>query len=495
MNGPYRRVTAVATAAALLASANGVSAAADSPRPAGPPRPVSPLLPIPAPRPAASAPPARPGSAGIGDAYYPRAGNGGYDVAHYDVALTYAGRKTGKVDATVTINARATRALSRFDLDFRGPKIKAVRVGGRPAAYRRKGQELIITPAAALPKGRSFSTTVRYAGRPGPVRNESLGTYGWVPTKDGAVVVAEPDGAPTWLPVNDHPRDKATYAFHLTVPKNLRALANGRPVRTVRRGARTTYEWAETSPMASYLATVAIGRFQVRRSRAGNVPVITAVDPRFKRAAASLHANTVKAVRWGTKMFGPYPFATAGGIVDDPKLDYALETQERPVYGGFVPDDNIIVHEIAHQWFGDSVSLHDWRDIWLNEGFATYAEWLWHEQGRGGTRKPDPAKDIFRRYARHPAASPVYTPPPGRPKRRDLFGFSVYVRGAMCLQALREKIGDRAFFEILRTWAPARKDGSATTPQFIAFAEKVSGERLGPLFTTWLYTKGKPRTP
>ncbi|TDD79283.1 M1 family peptidase [Actinomadura rubrisoli] len=430
-----------------------------------------------------------PGAAGLGDAYFKDAGNGGYDVAHYDVALAYAGPKTGSVDATVTISAKATQHLSGFNLDYRGPEIVAVTVDGRPVRYRREGQELTVTPASAIPAGRAFTAVVRYSGRPGPIHNESLGTYGWVPSKDGAIIVAEPDGAPTWLPVNDHPRDKATYAFRVTVPKDLRVLANGRPGRTVPDGATTTYEWAEESPMASYLAMVAIGRFEVRETTAGGIPVITAVDPRFKAAAKELESLTVRALKWEATVFGPYPFATAGGIVDDPRLDYALETQERPVYGGFVPDEDFVVHELAHQWFGDSVSVRDWRDIWLNEGFATYAEWLWRERG-----KKDSAKKIFNRYYRQPAGSPIFVPPPGRPGGADrLFGFSVYVRGAMCLQALRDRVGDRSFFTILRTWADERRHASGTTPQFVALAERISGKRLGGLFDAWLYTKAKPK--
>jgi len=430
----------------------------------------------------------KPGAPGLRDAYFANAGNGGYDVAHYDIALAYAGRSKGTVDAAVTITAKATQHLSRFDLDFRGPKVTKVTVDGEPAAYGRKGQELTITPTTSLPAGTTFTTVVTYAGRPGPVRNNSLGTYGWVPSKDGAVVVAEPDGAPTWLPVNDHPSDKATYSYRITVPSDLQALANGTPGPTTKQGKTTTYQWSEESPMAPYLATVAIGKFDVRHGTVGNIPVITAVDPRFKKSGAALQKTTIKAVAWESKMFGPYPFATTGGIVDDPKLDYALETQERPVYAGFAPDDDFIVHELAHQWFGDSVSLKSWPDIWLNEGFATYAEWLWHERG-----KKDSAKKIFKRYYRQPSASPIFNPPPGKPGRADLFSFAVYIRGAMCLQALRAKVGDKAFFQILKTWASSRRNGNAATADFVAHAEKISHKQLDGLFKAWLYSKGKPK--
>ncbi|WP_369688738.1 M1 family metallopeptidase, partial [Actinomadura kijaniata] len=428
----------------------------------------------------------RPGAAGRGDSYLRQAGNGGYDVRHYDIDLRY--RSGGRVTLRSVITATALHPLSRFNLDFRGPSLRGVAVQGRAAQYRRSGQELVITPAAPVRSGTTFTVEVRYDGKPRPVHNKSLGTYGWVASRDGAVVLAEPDGAPTWLPVNDHPTDKATYAYRITVPAKLRAFANGVPGRVVRRGGETTYEWAERSPMASYLATVAIGRFEVRKGKVGKVPVITAVDPKFRRSARKVHDLTVEALRWETKLFGRYPFASSGGIVDDPALDYALETQERPIYAGFVPDEDFVVHELAHQWFGNSVTLSDWSDIWLNEGFATYAEWLWAE--RSG---PDSAKKIFDRYYRQPADSPIFSPPPGRPGHRDLFGFSVYVRGAMALQALRQKVGDARFFRILRTWASGRPHRNVTTRDFIAHAERVSGKKVGPLLNAWLYDKGKPR--
>jgi aminopeptidase N len=427
------------------------------------------------------------GAAGLRDGYYPHAGNGGYDVGSYFVDLRFSPkRKT--VGAAVTIAAVATQDLSSFNLDYRGPRITSITVDGSAAKFRRRGQELTVTPPTGLRQGTWFTTVVRYAGRPGPLRSHALGTYGWVPTRDGALVVAEPDGAPTWLPCNDHPRDKATYTFRVTVPKGLQVLANGEPSPPVTARGTTTYVWNERAPMATYLAMIAIGKFTVRHGMVGQTPVITAVDPTMRRAAARLYRTTVAAIDWESKVFGPYPFRTAGGVVDDPRLDYALENQERPVYAGFVPDDDFIVHELAHQWYGDSVSLANWQDIWLNEGFATYTEWMWHEhQHQSTTRK------IFKHYYTQPANSPIFQPPPGRPGRRDMFGFSVYIRGAMALQALRDRVGSPAFFTIMREWAIQHRNGNARTSQFIALAEQVSHKQLDRLFRVWLYDKGKPR--
>jgi aminopeptidase N len=498
VNGPLGRAAAAVTAAAVLVTISGSSRteSRSSTKSRSTERSRSaPVRLLTAGRPggtatpplsAAQAPPGLMGAAGLGDRYFPMAGNSGYDVADYQVDLRYT-PKGGHIDAAVTISARATQDLAGFDLDFRGPRIVGITVNGAPASFEHRDQELTIRPAKPLMRGELFTTTVRYSGRPMPIREPELGTYGWVPTRDGAITQSEPDGTPTWMPVNDHPMDKATYTFRITVPKDLQVVANGEPRPPVTQGADTTYVWTERFPMASYLAMIAIGRFGIRHGTAGNIPVITAVDPQFARGAEQLQATTIKALEWESGVFGPYPFATAGGVIDDPHLSYALENQERPVYSGFVPDDTFIVHELAHQWFGDSVSLTRWQDIWLNEAFATYAEWLWDEH-----LKKDSAEATFKRYYRQPAKSTIFQPPPADPTRRSMFGLSVYTRGAMGLQALRDRVGDKAFFTILRDWATQYRYGHGTTDEFIALAEKVSGKPLGTLFHAWLYEKGKP---
>jgi aminopeptidase N len=485
--GPLGRATASAAVATVLMTTDG--GAVTSPTPTPDPCATASAAPV-SPASSSCLPSARTGTAGaagIGDPYFSQAGNGGYDVQNYLVDLAYA-PKTKSVDATVTITATATSDLTSFDLDFRGPQIMSLTVNGKPAPYRRQGQELAITPPHGLTGNAPFTTVVHYAGQPAPLGTPKLGMYGWVPSRDGAVVVSEPDGAPSWLPVNDHPLDKATYTFRITVPTGLQVLANGEPDQPiVNADSTTTYRWTERNPMASYLAMIAIGHFEIRRGMAGPIPVITAVDPKFAKAAGRLYDTTVEAVKWESSIFGPYPFASAGGIIDDTKLGYALETQERPVYGGFVPDADFIVHELAHQWLGDSVSLTKWQDIWLAEGFSTYAEWLWNE--RAGK---DSARKVFKRYYRQPGTSAIFNPPAGAPGKDQLFAFSVYIRGAMCLEALRLRVGDTAFFKILRSWAAPHKYGNATTAQFIALAEQISHRHLGPLFDNWLMAKGKP---
>ncbi len=434
------------------------------------------------------------GAPGAGDPFFPKAGNGGYDVAHYDLRLDYS--QNGKVVGKTTIEATTTQRLRRFDLDFRRLTVRSLRVDGRPAAFRRKGQELIISPIEALEDGADFEVVVRYSGKPRPVHDPDGTIEGWVPTADGAHVVGEPQGSPSWFPCNDHPTDKATYQFHLTVPDDLVAVANGILVDQSALNGRARFDWSEPDPMATYLATATIGRFDVSTGEIDldghpdPVPSYVAVDPDEGPGAADRVGDIL---RFFDDYFGPYPFAAAGAIVDRaPRLGYALETQTRPSFDRS-PDGVILAHELSHQWFGDSVSLVRWRDIWLNEGFATWAEWWWREHDGGATA----AQTFDHLYSTHSGDSAFWNPPPadpGSPKR--LFSGSIYERGAMTLQALRERIGDDdVFFDILRTWTGDHGGGNARIREFIALAEEKSGLELGRFFHRWLYERGKPPAP
>ncbi|NAS26691.1 M1 family peptidase [Herbidospora sp. NEAU-GS84] len=428
------------------------------------------------------------GAAGIGDADFPNDGNGGYDVGHYTLALGYD-PATRLLAGTATIDATATENLSSFNLDLRGFTVSSVTVGGRPAKFTRSGDEMTVT--ADLPKGSTFRAAVTYQGEPKPVRDSSnLGTYGFVPTSDGSFVTSEPNGAKTWFPGNDHPADKATYEFRLTVPDGVTAIANGELAgEPTSKGGKTTFVWRETHPMVSYLATMTTGKFLVKTGDSGGgIPVYAAVDPRYQNQLDRLYEVSARITDYWSSVFGPYPFKSTGGIVDDFASGYALENQTKPIYGGFEPDEGIISHELAHQWFGDSVSISRWKDLWLNEGFATYAEWLWSEHQGQAT-----AQQTFDRHYAN-TTDPMWNYPPGVAQKNDLFNNSVYYRGAMALHALRVRVGDDAFFKIIRRWATEHRYGNATTEQFISLAEQVSGRKLGDLFDQWLFEKGRPAT-
>ncbi|MFJ8109385.1 M1 family metallopeptidase [Streptomyces sp. NPDC096132] len=431
------------------------------------------------------------GAPGVGDPYFPLAGNGGYHVSHYGLTLGYdpsSRHLTGKA----VLTARATQRLTRFDLDLKGLRITGLTVDHRKAAYQRDGQELVVTPARPLRKGQSFRVAVTYDGKPGPVTDPDGSLDGWIPTDDGAFVAGEPQGAMTWFPANNHPLDKSSYDITITVPKGRTAVSNGVLLGQSTRNGKTTFHWRQKEPMAAYLATATVGTFQVNQyTTRDGIKVYDAVDAREATAAAPVLKMLPSVLEWESKLFGPYPYRAAGSIVDHaPNVGYALETQTRPVYDR-APELSTLVHESAHQWFGDSVSLTSWKDIWLNEGFATYAEWLYSEQHGG-----DSAQKSFDALYARPATDGLWAFPPANPgSGANIFGTPVYARGAMTLQVLRNAVGDRVFLRILRAWAQQHRYGHGTTAQFERLAERESGKDLGVLFRTWLYEPGKPSTP
>jgi aminopeptidase N len=441
----------------------------------------------------------RPGASGIGDPYFPLDGNGGYDAKHYSLDIKYT-PATDVLAGKATIRARATQHLSRFNLDFEGLTIRSLTVDGRPAQWRRDGGELVVTPRRTLRKGHTFVTKVVYDGIPQVIRDPNLGDAGVFHTDDGVVIIGQPDVAATWFPVNDHPIDKASYDIDITVPTGLEAVSNGILTDRSTRNGWTTWRWHAREPMASYLATATAGQFDMKYYRAGGLRYIDALDPalpadRYANAAASL-ARQPEIVDFLSERFGRYPFSAAGGIVDSStEYGFALENQTRPIYApGFFRSresgDSVVVHELAHMWFGDSLALARWSDIWLNEGFASYAEWMWSEDQGLGT-----AQEIFDGYYATPADDEFWTLRIGDPGPENLFEDAVYDRGAMTMHALRLTVGDPAFFRIVRTWAQRYAGENVTTAQFIAHAERISGRQLDALFNAWLFTASRPPAP
>ncbi|MEH1169144.1 M1 family metallopeptidase [Micromonospora sp. CPCC 205539] len=434
------------------------------------------------------------GAAGVGDPYFPTYGNGGYDVGRYAIKVRYDPAKD-QLTGAATVTATATADLSAFNLDLAGLTVKSVTVDGAPATHTRQRNELVIKPAAGLITGNGFVAEITYGGQPKALENEVLGEGGFLHTSDGAIALGQPESASTWFPVNDHPSDKAAYDFEITVPDGLTAVSNGVPGGKTSKGGWTTWKWSEKSPMASYLSTVAIGKFRITTGEHKGRPVFSAITTKVAKGAADASIErTVTVADYLESVFGPYPFDAYGGVVvSDSRIRYALETQSRPVYSAsfFQQGENtgVVAHELAHQWFGDSVALAKWEDIWLNEGFATYAEWLWAEHTDVRT-----AEQAFEtKYAN--AAATLWKTPPGKPGVREIFSASVYERGGMTLHALRVAVGDKAFFEIVKTWAAEKRNGTATTAEFVALAERISGKQLDALFDAWLYGTKKPATP
>ena len=440
------------------------------------------------------------GAPGIGDPYFPLEGNGGYDVRHYDLSFSY-NPDSDRLDGVNVIRAKATQTLTRFNLDLQQLDVSAVTVNDVPADFTRVGQELQITPHNRIHENATFNVAVTYGGVPETVVGSPIvfgSPYGFLHTPDGAFMGDEPNVTSTWIPLNDHPADKATWTFRVTVPEGLSVIANGRLVSQETSDGKSTFVWNEPFPMSNYLATADIGDWVFKTGRTpGGIPETVAVDPEIiannPTAVDYYFDTTAEATDLWTDTFGPYPFDSTGAIVDDARyngqpLGFSLETQTRPLYSGF-RSTSTIAHELAHQWFGDSVSVRTWDHIWLNEGFATFAQYLWDDHR--GVRS---AHDSFLADYSRPASSSFWQTVIADPKRDTMFTNAVYRRGGMTLQALREKIGDDPFFQILRTWAAQHRYGTATTEEFIDLSEQISGQDLDNFFDTWLYTSGKPTT-
>jgi aminopeptidase N len=431
-----------------------------------------------------------PGSPGLGDPMFPNAGNGGYDVQNYNLKLDYT-PSSNQLAATTVITARATQGLSSFDLDFRWPQsgISEVLVNGLAASFARSGeQELVVTPRQGIASGSGFTVSVAYAGTPIVVTDPDQSIEGWVPTDDGAFVVNEPQGSPAWYPCNDNPRDKATFDFSVTVPDGITAMANGVLASHPSSGGKTTWVWKESDPMATYLATTTLGKFDLTVSSVAGIPSYVAVDPQLPKG--QVLTKLPEAVQFYSSIYGPYPFNAVGAIVDSAKyVGYSLETQTKPNFPA-MPDEATLVHELSHMWFGDSLTLTKWPDIWLHEGFATWSEWIWSEH-EGNKSAAQRFKQL---YDSHPASDTRFWGP-AVDNFLDpalLFNGTVYDRGGMTLEALREKIGDLAFFQLLKDWAAQNRHGNVTTPQFISLAEQVSGQDLTAFFDAWIFQDAKP---
>jgi aminopeptidase N len=461
------------------------------------------------------------GSDGLGDPFFPQAGNGGYDTTHYTLTLDYD-QPANFLEGTAVIDAKATQNLRRFNLDFRDfYAISSVTVNGKPANIARPGQqELAISPADRLDSGSDFRVEVDYAGKPKPIKDPDKSIEGWIPTDDGAFVVNEPQGAPGWFPVNDNPQDKATYDFTVTVPAGHTVVANGQLVSHTTTGGKETWHWSEDSPMASYLTTATNGVFRTASrpdrcdpselllcsyTTGSGLQMYDAVDPNTRRPPSVPNPNPTLAyerlapqpeiITFFSNLYGAYPYTSGGGIVDWATfVGYALESQTRANYDR-IPSATTVVHEISHQWFGNAVSIKVWPDIWLNEGFATFSEWIYAERHGGDSA----AKTFDDLYATPESDEDLWFPAPAALHHpSQLFHTPVYDRGAMTLQALREKVGDETFFGILRAWYAENRsrsvtsDESVTTADFIDLAERESDQDLDDFFQVWLFEEGKP---
>lgn len=436
------------------------------------------------------------GESGIGDPYYPTLGNGGYDVAHYTIKLNVE-PVANLISGRTVIKAQAKRSLSSLNLDLAGLEVDSVLIDGRPAEFSREGLELRIWPGDSLEQDSKFEVTVVYHGNPTPTRSVASSSeedmVGWFQAADGTInVLSAPNGASTWFPANDHPLDKATYRFEIEVPEPYSVVATGQPIETEEKEGRVRYVWEMRQPMASYVASISVGEYVLESGLSANGIIIRYYfPPDFQDASKQGYRRIPEMIAFFSELFGPYPFPAYGVVIAGKGIEwcsnrkvFALENQSlsahcRDFLSG---QEGQVAHELAHQWFGNSVSMKRWQDIWLKEGLATYASWLWLDREGG--------EDTLTRLAEQWAVTLDTQVQIGRSPPDNLYNESVYQGGALLFHALRLRLGDEVFFSLLRTYAERYRYDNAGADDFAALADEVSGKDLDEFFEAWLYGAG-----
>ncbi|HEY3501562.1 MAG TPA: M1 family metallopeptidase [Actinocatenispora sp.] len=441
------------------------------------------------------------GAPGIGDRLFPDLGNGGFDVAHYDLTMRYD-PGAGTVAARTRVDATATQDLTRFDLDFDGNTVTGVRVDGAPARWQRVGDELVVTPRRLLRRGTPFAVTVAYTADPKAAHHcapaNAPTDSGWLPTPDGFATAGQPSCARSVFPGSDHPSDKAAYTFRLTAPSTLTAVANGNLVSRRTSGADTTWTYDEPTPMATELTQIAVGAYTVRTTTGPDGVVLRDVLP--TSVADELSADlavTPSQLAWLSARLGRYPFRNYGVLAAPTEFHFALETQTLTLVSAgmlrFTPRSYwapVLVHELTHQWFGDEVSPARWSDVWLNEGHASYYE-ASYADAAGYASFTDRMRQA---YKNGDTWRSMYGPP-AAPGADNVFNSDVYDGGALVLYALREKVGAATFARIERAWLGRYAGRSAGTAQFVELASQVAGRDLHGFLNAWLYGATTPPMP
>ncbi|CCK27032.1 zinc metalloprotease [Streptomyces davaonensis JCM 4913] len=440
---------------------------------------------------------------GLGDRLFPHLGNPGYDVAAYDLAFTFPGSNSKPLQAVTTIDAWTTAALDRVNLDFAHGTVDSVELDGEPAAFVTTGEDLVVTPADPLPPGSWMRITVRHTSDPMPAKDRD---GGWVRTADGLAMANQADAAHLIFPGNDHPSDKAMFTIKVTAPSGYTAVANGVPTDVDRSRAVTTWTYRTQHPMATELTQVSIGRSTVlRRTGPHALPVRDVVPTAHRAKLEPWLAKTPDQISWMESKVGRYPFETYGVLMADVNTGFELETQtlslfekglftERGYPAWYV--ESIMVHELAHQWFGNSVSPRTWSDLWLNEGHATWYEALYAEEkaDRPLAARMKAAYGVSDRW-RTAGGPPAAPKAPDSGQKISIFRPNVYDGAALVLYALRQEIGRPAFDRLERAWVTRHQDGVAGTDDFVALASEVTGRDLHDFLHPWLYGERTPPMP
>ncbi|RYG78559.1 M1 family peptidase [Yimella sp. RIT 621] len=424
------------------------------------------------------------------DPYLPGHGDASYEVTHYDLDLDYA-IENNNLAGKATLHIRACKKLDELVVDLHA--LKVVKISGvRVARYTHRDSRLRIKLAKELAKGEEIRLTVAYRGVPVPVKDE-VGDAGWEELTDGAIVAAQPGGAPSWFPCNDRTSNKATYTITVATHPDYLVVCNGIRTASRRRAGRVVWTYEQREPMAPYLATVQIGRY-VEVPQSADVPMSGAVPPARLTAFERAFADQPAMLEFFTRLFGPYPFDVYRVVVTDEPLEIPLEAQSLSIFGtNFLnrgwDAQRLIAHELSHQWFGNAVTMHSLKDIWLHEGFACYAEWLWSQES-GGPSTNERAAEHHAGLTRKPQDLLL-----GDPGQANVFDDRVYKRGALTVHAVRKRLGDSCFFSMLQDWVKAYNGKNVSTQEFVAFAGEHSGVRIDDLIDAWVYALPLPPLP
>ncbi len=453
------------------------------------------------------------GRDGIGDTLYPTLGASGYDVESYLIELRFDPER-GRLSGSSTIAAVATADLDLFSLDFFGMETGAVTVNGAPADYEQVSEELIIVPSQTLLEGELMAVVVSYHGvvasRPAKAIQGFTSGGRWSTDEEFFFMMNEPDGSAALAPFNDHPLDKARVTVDVEVPVGWTVVSGG-TLEEVREEEQTVaYRWSMEHPVAPYLIPFGIGQFASRSEPDPlDLEITTWYPEELDTELLDPFTDQHHMLGFLSGLFGPYPFETLGAMVVDAGIPLALEHQTLPTYDLSAASETVVIHELAHQWFGNSVSVADWSDIWLNEGPATLSQWLWTEETLGVIDYDREVANNYRLFSgefflsgetadaieRATAMAVRQFYAPGLPPADDLFNYSVYGRGALTLVALRDQLGDSSFFAMLRTWHDTHRYGNATTADFLSLVEETGGVPARELVESWLYDPLPPPMP
>jgi aminopeptidase N len=428
----------------------------------------------------------------IVDPYTPHSGDRRYGVRHYDLTLDYR-VPTNRLVGSAVLHVRMQEAAKHVSLDLVGLKVTKVRVSGdRGATFRQDQRRVKVLFTQDRAAGDEFTITVDYSGAPGP-RRTRWGLLGWEELEDGAIVASQPTGSPTWFPCNDLPSDKATYRLEFTADPEYTVVSGGAATRSMQRG-RVRWTFQQPLPTATYLMTVQIGQYADERVTLGDTPGRLYYPRALASRVQADFADLGAMMRVFIDAFGPYPQESYKVVVTPDDLEIPLEAQGMAIFGANHIDgaggcERLIAHELAHQWFGNSVGVSRWQDIWLNEGFACYAEWMWSEAS-GGPTAHAMAVSHHARLALLPADLLL-----SDPGATDMFDDRVYKRGALALHALRMIVGSERFFAFAREWTTRFTGLAVTTDDFLGLVDEIVGPDGRALMRTWLDELPLPALP